>query len=75
MVSLVTPFLYHICTKIDWIDIEDEHLQFDVKKKSFGSSYKSQKFKYTAFQSFLLLVLDYSHMVSVSGIVSYILTA
>lgn len=74
MVSLLTPFLYHICTKIDWIDIEDEHLQFDVKK-SFGSSYKPQKFKYTAFQSFLLLVLDCSHMVSVSGIVSYILTA
>lgn len=33
MVSLLTLFLYHMDEKnIDWIDIEDKRLQFDVKK-------------------------------------------
>lgn len=38
--------------------------------RSFGSSYKSQ-----SVQRFFLLVSEYSHTVSVSGIVPYILTA
>lgn len=54
--------------KKDWIDIEDKNLQFYVQKFWFFVQVPKRL-------KFFIMVSEYSHTVSVSGIVPYILTA